>query len=188
MYRAVAFFVLYSVCVCICMTGIWITSQFENVVSDLLSGLSRQYTNNASHRQMGVCVCLCVNLSCACDVCLHSHSHIHVNMSNLLWEHYCFLPYTFPQIPPATNVGLNYHQSIWLLIIQHKKKSWPCAGCYNRPRANSTVCVAWLHISVLRLTLVECTHGLTSAREHYRENKQWCFQCQHTVPNTNCDS
>lgn len=51
--------------------------------------------------------------------------HTHVNRPNLLWEHYCFLPYSFPLIPPPVLGGLYYHQSIWLLIIQHMRKSWP---------------------------------------------------------------
>lgn len=111
--------------------------------SDLLSGLCKQ-----RYLQTNVCVWIYKSFMRRRHVSSFTSRHSHVNTSNLLWEHCCFLPYTFPLIPPATNVGSNYHQSIWLLIIQHMKKSWPCVSCYSRPRANSTECVTWLQITV----------------------------------------
>ncbi len=114
---------------------------------DYVTVIELGYVSNATFRQMCVCTLSYTHTHTHTHMCLHSGPYIHVNMSNLSQEHYCFLPYTFPKIPPATDVGLNYYLSIWLLIIQREKKSWPCDS--NWPRANSTECVTRPQNSIL---------------------------------------
>lgn len=146
--------------------------------SDVPSSLSRLCEQ--CYLQTNVCVKLKVSaLQCAADMYKPSFTsiHSHVNTSNLLWEHYCFLPYTFPLIPPATDVGLNYHQSIWLLIIQRMKKSWPSCQRYRRPRANSTECVTCFanHWSVLRTHTSPALHANNTGIH----SQHWCDTCVH---------
>lgn len=133
------------------------------------------YANNVANRWVCVCVCWCVracvlHIKMTC-VFLHIPFFEFPCAPSIMRTLLLFLPATFPApwIPSATNAGLNYHKSIWLLITQHRRKklqeSWPCVSSGRWAlRANSTECVTRLQITVLIKSDGNGTHAIPALR------------------------
>lgn len=115
---------IYSMCVRVCVFA-WHKSRLHfgwGITLLIFPLVSPGDANNAARRQM----CVRVFHARRTSVFTHVRAFTCQRVSSIMRTLLPFCQIHFPLIPPVTNAGLNYHQSTWLLITQHVKKSWPC--------------------------------------------------------------